>query len=107
MPTKNFKYGVVWDRDQHIDEIEDMFAPFVLYEKYKSSGCTLSGSTLIEWISVEEKLPECNGRYLTHCNLEGQSLVCILHYCKVGGFNEDTVTHWMPLPEPPIFSKGG
>ena len=54
-----------------------------------------------EWISVEERLPERNGRYLTHCNIEGQSLVCILYYCKIGGFNEGTVTHWMPLPEPP------
>ena len=54
-----------------------------------------------EWISVDERLPERNGRYLTHCNIEGQSLVCILYYCKVGVFNEGTVTHWMPLPEAP------
>ena len=59
-----------------------------------------------EWISVEERLPERNGRYLTHCKIEGQSLVCILYYCKVGGFNEGTVTHWMPLPEAPKM-KGG
>ena len=59
-----------------------------------------------EWISVYERLPERNGRYLTHCNIEGQSLVCILYYCKVGGFNEGTVTHWMPLPEAPKM-KGG
>ena len=59
-----------------------------------------------EWISVEERLPERNGRYLTHCNVEGQSLVCILYYNKVGGFNEGTVTHWMPLPEIPTM-KGG
>lgn len=58
-----------------------------------------------EWISVEERLPERNGRYLTHCNIENQSLVCVLYYCKIGGFNEGTVTHWMPLPEPP--KKGG
>ena len=59
-----------------------------------------------EWISVEESLPERNGRYLTHCNIEGQSLVCILHYSKVGGFCEGTITHWMPFPEPPKM-KGG
>lgn len=59
-----------------------------------------------EWISVDERLPERNGRYLTHCNVEGQSLVCILYYNKVGGFNEGTVTHWMPLSEPPKM-KGG
>ena len=54
-----------------------------------------------EWISVGDRLPERNGRYLTHCNIEGQSLVCVLYYSKVGGFNEGTVTHWMPLPEAP------
>lgn len=54
-----------------------------------------------EWISVDERLPERNGRYMTHCKIEGKSLVCILYYCNVGGFNEGTVTHWMPLPEPP------
>lgn len=54
-----------------------------------------------KWISVDEKLPERNGRYLTHCKIEGQSLVCILYYSKVDGFNEGTVTHWMPLPEAP------
>lgn len=59
-----------------------------------------------EWISVDEALPERNGRYLTHCNIEGQSLVCILHYCKVGEFNEGTITHWMPLPDAPKM-KGG
>jgi hypothetical protein len=59
-----------------------------------------------EWISVEERLPERNGRYLTHCNVEGQSLVCILYYCKVGGFNDGAVTHWMPLPEPPMKGEG-
>lgn len=54
-----------------------------------------------EWISVEDRLPERNGRYLTHCLIEGQSLVCILHYNKIGGFNESTVTHWQSLPQPP------
>lgn len=59
-----------------------------------------------EWISIEDRLPERNGRYLTHCNIENQSLVCVLYYCKIGGFNEGTVTHWMLLPTPPK-AKGG
>lgn len=61
----------------------------------------MAGFHKTEWISAEERLPERNGRYLTHCNIEGQSLVCILYYCRVGGFNEGTITHWMPLPEAP------
>lgn len=76
------------------DEISTMFATELYNAGYRKQ----------EWISVEQRLPDRNGRYLTHCNVEGQSLVCILYFCKVGGFNEGTVTHWMPLPMPP---KGG
>ena len=53
-----------------------------------------------DWISVDERLPERNGRYLVHCDLKIDNLVCILCYNKVDGFDE-TVTHWMPLPEVP------
>ena len=65
-----------------------------------------NGVTINEWISVDERLPERNGRYLTDCNVEGQRLVCLLYYNKVFGFTEGTVTHWMPLPEIPTM-KGG
>lgn len=60
-----------------------------------------AGLNMGKWISIDERLPERNGRYLTHCNIEGQSLVCVLYYSRIGSFNEGTVTHWMPLPEPP------
>lgn len=54
-----------------------------------------------EWISVNKKLPEKQGRYLTHSIIAGQTLVAILWYEKYGcGFDEE-VTHWMPLPKPP------
>ena len=54
-----------------------------------------------KWISVKDRLPERTGRYLTHSNIEGQSLVAILWYEKYGyGFDKE-VTHWQPLPEPP------
>lgn len=66
----------------------------------------LTARAINRWISVDERLPERNGRYLTHCNIEGQSLVCVLYYNKIGGFNEGTVTHWMPLPEAPKESEG-
>ena len=56
----------------------------------------------MNWISVEERLPEKQGRYLTHSIIAGQSLVAILWYEKYGcGFDEE-VTHWMTLPDAPI-----
>lgn len=54
-----------------------------------------------EWINVKDRLPDVSGRYLTHCDVEGQSLVCILYFEQfVYGFEKE-VTHWMLLPEPP------
>ena len=75
------------------------------YRKQSENATDTNDGRKSEWISVEDRLPERNGRYLTHCNIEGQSLVCILYYSKVGGFNEGAVTHWMPLPEAPKGDK--
>ena len=69
-----------------------------------------------EWISVDERLPEKSGDYLTYHN----GVISALMYSKRHKlFNaEDTldekfskancieVSHWMPLPEPPKM-KGG
>ena len=60
-----------------------------------------------KWIPVTEKLPEKDGSVLVY-NGYGRG---ILWFEKGNGFNEiddygwvrpvDSVTHWMPLPEPP------
>lgn len=63
-----------------------------------------------EWISVDERLPEENGRYLacikiSHLAFDIPPMVVIMEYNKIHGFDtisgEETVTHWMPLPEAP------
>lgn len=63
-----------------------------------------------EWISVEDRLPEENGRYLacvkiSHLAFDIPPMVVIMGYNKIHGFDtisgEETVTHWMPLPEAP------
>lgn len=60
------------------------------------------------WISVEDRLPEENGRYLacvkiSHLAFDIPPMVVIMGYNKIHGFDtisgEETVTHWMPLPE--------
>jgi hypothetical protein len=60
---------------------------------------------MAEWISVNDKLPERQGRYLTHSIIAGQSLVAILWYEKYGSGFDEEVTHWMCLPEPPRTPK--
>jgi len=54
----------------------------------------------MNWISVKERLPDKNGRYLTYDPYSKK--IFISRYIK----NKDNeiqsgVTHWMPLPEVP------
>ena len=51
-----------------------------------------------EWISVEDRLPEKGGYYLTV--VENCERVCYSRLI-LDKFGHDGVTHWMPLPEPP------
>ena len=59
------------------------------------------------WISVEERLPEENGKYIV-CTAKG-SVYCTKFSVGVrGSFHTDInthITHWMPLPEPPKEGK--
>ena len=62
-----------------------------------------------EWISVEDRLPVREGKYLV-CTTNGNIGVgnFIDYYGKGTHLCFDcwAVTHWMPLPEPPTM-KGG
>lgn len=69
-----------------------------------------AGFSKQEWISVNERLPEENGRYLvfikvSHQLFENLNAVGLINYNKNDGFIlysiTETVTHWMPLPEAP------
>jgi hypothetical protein len=64
---------------------------------------------MMEWISVEDRLPDINGRYIVnHLNHD----ICVITFSNYGWQqtvyfkdNEKSelgfVTHWMPLPKPP------
>ena len=61
-----------------------------------------------KWISVDDKLPEEDGYYLCciKSSLFTDRVYIDILECDKGSFEEghiytDTVTHWMPLPEPP------
>lgn len=59
-----------------------------------------------EWISVKDRLPEENGRYLCIWeDCDKKNIDCVNF--RDGFFpweellGERLITHWMPLPEPP------
>lgn len=61
----------------------------------------------IEWISVEERLPENTDAVLVLIR-DDEPSVGVLHYVdglwrqdKYSSVGEFFITHWMPLPEPP------
>lgn len=68
-----------------------------------------------EWISVKDRLPKLAGRYLAYRPQfwawgRGQATVCYWDgknwfddYVDTEEYklSEDSVSHWMPLPEPP------
>ena len=68
-----------------------------------------SGVTVQEWISVKDRLPEENGRYLT-ANKRYDDKIGVFDLWFDGGFwyiddvddmFDYEVTHWMPMPHPP------
>ena len=84
-----------------------------------------NGVTVQEWVSVKDRLPEKDGAYLVTTNsfgdrqrvklrwfakdgenvdaydLAGQKDVWYLYDIECGYVSINSVTHWMPLPQPP------
>lgn len=56
-----------------------------------------------DWISVEDRLPESEGNYITYEKNKPYSGTdfCVCWFSKRFGFDFSGVTHWMPLPESP------
>jgi (2Fe-2S) ferredoxin len=58
-----------------------------------------------EWISVEERLPD-EGDWVMACFLKDERVIAV--YCDgvwyriIDQFQLPEVTHWMPLPDPPV-----
>lgn len=66
-----------------------------------------NGVTVQEWIPVTDRLPETDGYFLCWNDFHG----CIVgHFWAKGKYfisKAASVTHWMPLPEPPKEGSGG
>ena len=85
-----------------MNEGEEMWYSKAFYE---------AGYRKQEWISVEERLPDKEGTYLTYTDKDNVDLDIFCIYPSHGTkFWSDEcrgkVTHWMPLPEAPKM-KGG
>ena len=55
-----------------------------------------------EWVSVDERLPEEEGKYIV-CTAKN-TVYCAKYHAKGKFFGTDMhthITHWMPLPAPP------
>lgn len=55
-----------------------------------------------EWIGVEERLPDFEGKYLA-CTINGNVTIayCYSPFWESNPQFDYWVTHWMPLPAPP------
>lgn len=116
----HFEYGVSHDI---FSEPVTTYAKLAIeaLEKEKESCVTAQ-----EWISVKDRLPEEDGTYLTALNhhfgahqgvsirkfakdgetvdeygLAGQKYVWYFYDSEYGYVPTDSVTHWMPIPQPP------
>lgn len=66
-----------------------------------------------KWISVEDRLPLHSCRALGYQKIKTDdwvsplSDICIVHYYEsLGAFDKISITHWMPLPDPPVNDDG-
>lgn len=59
-----------------------------------------NGVTVQRWIPVSERLPECGNLVLA---IDCDGLMSTAYYVGRwhGMLDEDAITHWMPLPQPP------
>ncbi len=66
---------------------------------------------MADWISVSDELPPENGQYLVKVpnspfNKKGQAVSdfskCVVPNFSYDRIHVDVVTHWMPLPAPPV-----
>ena len=80
------------------------------YQKWYTQGLLRGTYADSKWISVKERLPEVDGKYLVFVQHEGRGTVLIGHlilkkfwsvHDVYGDSMGDCVLYWMPLPELP------
>ena len=92
-------------------EIIDNFSCRMREARHIAKALYNAGYRKQEWISVDERLPDKEGTYLTYTDKDNVDLDIFCIYSSHGtkfwsGERRGKVTHWMPLPEAPKM-KGG
>ena len=67
-----------------------------------------NGVTVLEWISVKDRLPEDDSDVLAYSSIDEESRIYPACYsngvwfdCVFNAPATDTTTHWMKMPQPP------
>ena len=96
------------------EKLVELLAPTSLnFEEaaYLADYLVKNGVTVHGWVSVDERLPECEGSYIVYT--ERGSIYTSHFYTEkrfASGYVREAlwsqrgtvkVTHWMPLPDPP------
>lgn len=86
----------VWISDKHNSE------NWAINERNALATCMLILDHTTKWISVEERLPESSACAIAICD-DGFMILTSYYggHWNWNGRHEDSVTHWMPLPEQP------
>jgi len=91
------------EAEARIQELQDQLADA---DKVMPDTCEhiLDMSKMMDvngWISVKDRLPELGTVVLVAKDIGSVNTT----YFGVNGFRDESVTHWMPLPEPPKEEK--
>lgn len=93
--------ALIYDEEhEETQEIKMSIADFL--DSHTVEGCPQNGG----WISVKDRMPDKEGRYLVSA-IESMQFthVTVVRFCRhfilTGHRAYWKITHWMPLPEPP------
>tara|TARA_Y100000310_G_scaffold29002_1_gene27563 strand:+ start:931 stop:1323 length:393 start_codon:yes stop_codon:yes gene_type:complete len=96
MSDKKYPFKPNWMNKEHLFHLHEFMVEIrKLHEKLDR-----------QWISVDDRLPDSHGRYLTSTE---KAFVKETYFCQnekgkalwTKDYGKVRPTHWMPLPEPP------
>ena len=94
-------------REEKKEELIGLFCTGAIFIGDLIDECIEYGQQHPHWISVEDELPK-DGAYVVTINKVGLKEVRHFYHDKwFSSFGNEygDVTHWMPIPQPPVVSK--